>query len=393
MLESLQPAPPDPILGLNEAFRADNAPHKINLSVGVFRDEHGITPVLNCVKAAEQKLLASEATKSYLGIDGLPEFRDAALQMLGAAGGDAAAIQTPGGTGALRVVADFLATRFPGARIWISKPTWANHRNIFEQAGLGVDVYRYLDPNGVELDRAGMLEDLSGARSGDIVCLHACCHNPTGVDLTAEQWLELADVISARNLTPLIDCAYQGFGDGLQEDLSGIRAMFALQPKRDVLVCHSFSKSFSLYSERVGAIVVRAAESSGLAAAVSHLKATVRANYSNPPRHGAAIVATIWNDPELRSLWESELAAMRTRIRAMRTLLVERLKATGIERDFDFIQRQQGMFSFSGLNPMQVDRLRSEHSIYIVGSGRINVAGVTPANVERLAEAISAVLR
>jgi aspartate aminotransferase len=393
MLECVTTAPPDPILGLMEAFKKDPHPHKINLSVGVYQNEYGKTPILDAVKRAEQKLLAAETNKGYLGIDGLPQFAAEVQQLIFGQDVDSqllATVQTPGGTGALRVAADFLQRVFPAARIWCSQPTWVNHPNVFQAAGLAVETYPYLAADGFSLDCASMRQALETMPPGDIVCLHACCHNPTGVDPTARQWNELAAVIRERRLLPLVDFAYQGFGDGLDQDAVGVRSL--VQAGVEMLVCSSYSKNFGLYGERVGALSIRALDAGAAAAALSQVKAAIRANYSNPPLHGAAIVATVLSDPELRSQWVREVAGMRDRIQRMRHLFVETLKQKGVGKDFTFLTTQKGMFSFSGLTPMNVDELRHRYSIYIVGSGRINVAGMTEANMEPLCTAIAEVL-
>ncbi|MEX0824571.1 MAG: amino acid aminotransferase [Pirellulaceae bacterium] len=394
MFESVTTAPPDAILGLSEAFQKDTNPDKINLSVGVYQDSAGKTPVLRCVKEAERRLIEQEGTKSYLGIDGLPDYRRHVHELLF---GDAlpeqrtAVIQTPGGTGGLRVAADFLTGQFPESRVWISSPTWANHTAIFQAASVPVEMYRYLNTEKTGLDFEGMISDLSsGASPGDAVLLHACCHNPTGVDPSAEQWQQIADLLCEKQLLPFIDFAYQGFGDGLEQDAQGLRTLLSQCP--EALIASSFSKNFGLYSERVGAAVLVATEQTAAVAAQSQLKRVVRSNYSNPPRHGGAIVATVLDDPQLTSLWHEELDEMRSRIATMRVKFVEKMHRLQNQRDFSFLLDQKGMFSFSGLNPMQVDQLRSEHSVYIVGSGRINVAGITDANIERLCQAIVAVL-
>jgi aspartate/tyrosine/aromatic aminotransferase len=394
MFESLSPAPPDAILGIAEAFRGDSNPDKINLSVGVYQDASGRTPVLECVKQAEQRLIADEPTKSYLGIDGLPSYRQQVQELLF---GDAVApdrvavLQTPGGTAAVRLAADFIRLALPGATLWHSNPTWANHGAIFAAAGVPTETYAYLDADRTGLDFSAMQAALrDGPRAGDCVLLHACCHNPTGVDPTLEQWQEVAGLLRERALLPVIDFAYQGFGEGLHEDAAGLREVLSSCP--EVLVANSFSKNFGLYSERVGAMSLVARNAEIATTAQSQLKRLVRANYSNPPRHGGAIVAEILGDQTLRAEWLEELAAMRGRIAEMRRQFVEALHARSGRHDFSFLLRQRGMFSFSGLTPLQVDRLKSEHSVYIVGSGRINVAGITPANLERLSEAVVAVL-
>ncbi len=289
------------------------------------------------------------------------------------------------------MLADFLAAHLSGATVWVSNPTWENHTNIFASAGLATDSYRYLDGSKTRLDFQGMLDDLTTkTRPGDVVLLHACCHNPTGVDLSLEQWTQIADLVVERKLLPLVDFAYQGFGTGLEEDAAGLRTL--LGRCEELLVASSFSKNFGLYSERVGAAALVAGDASAAKAGLSQLKRSVRSNYSNPPRHGAAVVATVLGDAELTALWTQELTAMRERITAMRKQLVEALQAGGAKRDFAFLLDQSGMFSYTGLTPMQCDRLRSEQSIYIVGSGRINVAGVTSENLPRLSEGILSVL-
>ncbi|TWT39083.1 amino acid aminotransferase [Blastopirellula retiformator] len=396
MFQNVQTAPPDSILGLNEAFRNDPNSEKINLSVGVFKDANGVTPVLDCVKEAEARLVKDEKTKSYLPIDGRPKYcRLVRELMLGAdheiiAASRGVTVQTPGGTGALRVSADFLAKNLPGRRIWLSQPTWPNHPNIFAAAGIETVGYPYFDKatNGLAFDQ--MLETLEKAPAGDVVLLHGCCHNPSGIDPTLEQWKAIAELVQRRQLLPLVDFAYQGFGDGLCEDGAGLAAL--AQPGQELLVCSSFSKNFGLYNERVGALTAVGADATAATAVLSQLKNVIRSNYSNPPTHGGAVVETILSDAALRSQWEAELTAMRDRINGVRTLLVETMKKVGVDRDFSFIADQKGMFSFSGLNPVQVDQLRSEFAIYIVGSGRINVAGISESNVEKLCSAIKAVL-
>ncbi|MFV1964803.1 MAG: amino acid aminotransferase [Pirellulaceae bacterium] len=396
MFETLEMAPPDAILGLTEAFNKDPNPDKINLSVGVYKNADGKTPVLECVKEAERRLLAEETAKSYLAIHGLPEYGQSARELLfGAdheilASGRSVALQTPGGTGALRVAADFLKRAFPRSRVWCSTPTWVNHPKIFEAADRPVETYPYIDQAGTGLDFDSMLAGLQQIPEGDVVLLHACCHNPTGIDPTPEQWRRIADVVQQRQLLPLIDFAYQGFAVGLDEDAVGLREL--CRPGMEVLICSSFSKNFGLYCERIGALTIVARTQEAAKAALSHAKICVRVNYSNPPKHGGAVVATVLGDATLRAQWSRELAAMRDRINTMRTLFVETMKAKAPRHDFSFIARQRGMFSFSGLTPVQVDELRSKHSIYIVtAGGRINVAGMTEANIDRLCDAIASV--
>lgn len=396
MFEILSPAPPDAILGLNEAFRTDPNPAKVNLSVGVFKDEAGKTPILQSVKLAEQKLLSQESTKSYLPIDGPPEYGAAVRELLFGAGHEilasqrAVTAQTPGGTGALRVAADFLKKSFPQARVWLTRPTWENHQNIFQSAGLQVEFVPYYDPAQLGIDFDAFAAALKSIPAGDIVCLHACCHNPTGCDPTLDQWRAIGDVIQNNGLLPLVDFAYQGFGDGLREDAHGL--LEVARPGQELLVCSSFSKNFGLYNERVGALTLVAGGPEAAKAALSHIKVSIRTNYSNPPSHGGAIVTTVLNDPALRSQWEQELATMRQRIQRMRMLLVEKLKLRGVARDFSFLLKQRGMFSYTGLTPLQVDTLRKEFGVYIVSSGRINVAGLTEANIDAVVDALAKVL-
>lgn len=396
MFETLEMAPPDAILGLTEAFKKDDNPNKINLSVGVYQDANGQTPILSCVKEAERRLLDSEKNKSYLGIDGSPEFGERVRELLFCSQHEivtdhrAATLQTPGGTGALRVAADLLRRKFPTAGVWLSKPTWANHGAIFEAAGLQVQQYEYMDSAGTGFDCDAMLASLGEMPQGSAVCLHACCHNPTGIDPTPEQWSKIAEVVRDRGLLPLVDFAYQGFGDGLTEDAAGLLEL--CRANREMLICSSFSKNFGLYGERVGALTIVGDTSDAVTAALSHAKKCVRANYSNPPKHGASIVNEVLADQQLRAQWETEVAEMRGRINGMRELFVKTMRDKAPEHDFSFITRQRGMFSFSGLTPLQVDQLRNNHSIYIVGSGRINVAGITEANMERLCDAIASVL-
>ncbi|MEE2676132.1 MAG: amino acid aminotransferase [Planctomycetota bacterium] len=393
MFGSLEMAPPDAILGLNVAFRNDPNPNKINLGVGVYKDETGNTPVLECVKKAEQLILERETSKSYLGIDGLPEYGPLVRKVLFDDKVDllhAATLQTPGGTGALRVAGDFLKHKAGASRIWLSNPTWANHNGVFSSAGLVVNSYTYLDDTGLALDFQGLLDSISQIPAGDVICLHACCHNPSGVDPSPEQWEQIVEVVKDREILPLIDFAYQGFANGLREDASVLR-LFA-DKVDEFLVCSSFSKNFGLYCERIGALTIVAEDDSAVTAALSHAKKSVRTNYSNPPKHGGAVVATVLGCEELFSQWDGEVTAMRERINGLRKLFVDTMAAKNSPVDFSFIQQQRGMFSYSGLNPMQVDQLKNDHSIYVVGSGRINVAGLNRENVEQLCDAILQVL-
>lgn len=396
MFERLEAAPPDAILGLTEAFRNDPNPLKINLGVGVYKDANGETPILECVRQAERRLLDTEATKSYLPIDGHPDYDRLVQALLFEAdhevvvGERAATVQAPGGTGGLRVAADFIKQSLPSASIWCSQPTWPNHPKIFQAAGLDVKSYPYFDATTNTLDFEQMLSGLREIPTGDVVCLHASCHNPSGVDPDGDQWRQIVDVVRDRKLLPLLDFAYQGFGKGLREDAVGL--MEFCRPGGEFLVASSFSKNFGLYRERVGAVTAVTADRDSARVVLSRLKASVRANYSNPPFHGAGIVAIVLGDEELRCQWEQELAVMRDRINGMRRTFVDTMSAIGCERDFSFMVKQQGMFSFSGLTPEQVDSLREKHAIYAVRSGRINVGGITDDNVQQLCEAIASVL-
>lgn len=395
MFAHVEAAPPDPILGLTEAFRADERPGKINLGVGVYKDAEGRTPVLDVVKEAERRLVDDETTKSYLPIDGDPVYGRFVRELcFGAASplvddGRGVTVDAPGGTGALRAAGDLLARVRPGVTVWLSDPTWANHPQIFGAAGCGVGTYAYFDPATNALDFAAMTASLAAVPEGDAVLLHGCCHNPTGVDPTPAQWAELAALLSARGLLPVVDIAYQGLGRGLDEDAAGLRTLAEVCD--ELLVCSSFSKNFGLYNERVGALTIVAADAVTATTVLSQAKQLVRANWSNPPAHGAAVVTTVLGDDVLRGRWHDELAAMRERIASMRRLFVESLAARGVTRDLTYLTDQLGMFSFSGLDAAAVARLRDEFAVYIVGSGRINVAGMTPGNMGRLCDAVAAV--
>lgn len=396
MFERVSVAPADPILGLTDAFRADERPEKINLGVGVFQDEQGNTPILEAVKEAERRLINTETSKGYLAIQGSPEYARAVQELVLGKGnqwladGRVCTAQAPGGTGALRIGAEFLRRQLGIDTIWVSDPTWANHQNIFRDAGLTLRTYRYYDPETHGLDFAGMLADLENVGPNDAVLLHACCHNPSGVDPTIAQWDKIASVLHDHETLPFFDFAYQGFGAGLEDDAAGLRRVLDRVP--EALIANSFSKNFGLYNERVGALTVTSATADASAAVLSQLKGLIRAIYSNPPSHGAAIVYTILQDPDLTRRWQEELAGMRQRINSLRNDLVQGLKTEGVQRDFSFIAEQNGMFSFSGLTRDQVERLRDEFAIYIVGSGRINVAGIRSVNLKPLCRAIAAVL-
>ncbi|WP_240022787.1 amino acid aminotransferase [Serratia marcescens] len=396
MFEKITAAPADPILGLTDIFRADARPNKINLGIGVYKDETGKTPVLTSVKKAEQYLLENETTKNYLGIEGIPAFASCTQELLFGkespivADRRARTAQTPGGTGGLRVAADFIANQTSAKRIWISNPSWPNHKNVFSAVGLEVLEYAYYDAANHALDFDGLLSSLKQAQAGDVVLFHGCCHNPTGIDPTPEQWAQLAELSVANGWLPLFDFAYQGFANGLEEDAQGLR-IFAAKHK-ELIVASSYSKNFGLYNERVGACTILAADAETADRAFSQVKAAIRANYSNPPSHGAAVVATILGNDALRAMWEQELTDMRQRIHRMRQLFVNTLQEKGAQQDFSFIIQQNGMFSFSGLTKEQVLRLREEFGVYAVNSGRVNVAGMTPDNMAPLCEAIVAVL-
>ncbi|MAE65327.1 MAG: aromatic amino acid aminotransferase [Phycisphaeraceae bacterium] len=396
MFEKLEMAPPDPILGLTEAFRGDSNPKKINLGVGVYKDAAGNTPVLECVKQAEKALLASETTKNYLAPSGAAEYA-AIVQPLvfGASheivtGGRAVTAHTPGGTGALRLAGDYLKKMHPEVTLWMSDPTWPNHPGVFASAGVPTKTYSYFDADTNALRFDDVIAALEKVPAGDVVLLHGCCHNPTGMDPTVEQWRRIGEVLAARHIVPLVDFAYQGLGTGLEDDSAGLLAL--CDACRELAVCTSFSKNFGLYNERVGALTVVADSADHAKVVLSHLKTCARTNYSNPPSHGSSVVQGVLGSSELTALWKKELAVMCDRINSMRKLFVDTLAAKRVTRDFSFLTRQRGMFSFSGLNRDQVQKLRDDHSIYIVGSGRINVAGMTEDNMDTLCSAIATVM-
>ena len=394
--DHIEAAPADPILGLTEAYKNDPNPNKINLGVGVYQNEAGVTPVLSCVKQAEQQILETETSKSYLPITGLPEFGRLTRELVFGQGHEiiaakrAVTCHCPGGTGALRIGMDFIKQQNVSPTVWISDPTWANHYQIATAAGLNFERYPYYDRATHSLAFDRMLETLSQAKPGDVVLLHACCHNPTGIDPTLEQWEQIADFLKEKQLLPFMDFAYQGFGHGIEEDAQGVRIIASRCP--EMIIASSFSKNLGLYNERVGALTVVCADEAAAARVISQVKISVRTAISNPPAHGEKIVTTVLSDPQLRALWEEELTGMRERIRDMRVLLASKLKEAGAG-DFDFVMEQNGMFSFSGLNKDQVETLKKEHGIYIVGSGRICVAGINQRNVDALAKAIAAVVK
>lgn len=389
-------APADPILGLTDTFKADPRQDKVNLGVGIYKDEAGQTPVLASVKKAEALLLEQEKTKNYLGIEGVIAYNRVVQELLFGesselvASGRAVTAQAPGGTGALRIAAEFLLRNTPSRTVWVSNPTWANHQNIFETAGLTVREYGYYNANAHDIDFDAMMTDISAANAGDIILLHGCCHNPTGIDLTLAQWDLVAQLCADKKLVPLFDFAYQGFGVGIEEDAAGLRLVASKVP--ELLIANSFSKNFGLYNERIGAVTVVAENADAAERAFSQVKRTIRANYSNPPAHGALIVSTILGDASLKAQWIQEVTEMRERIAKMRKLFVDSLKAEGVTQDFSFISRQSGMFSFSGLNKAQVARLKDEFGVYIVGSGRISVAGMTKTNMPVICKAIAQVI-
>ncbi|MCL4183237.1 MAG: aspartate/tyrosine/aromatic aminotransferase [Burkholderiaceae bacterium] len=397
MFAAVEMAPRDPILGLTEAFNADTRSQKVNLGVGVYCDDDGRIPLLAAVRAAEQARIASAPARGYLPIEGFAAYNRAVQELLfGAdspllAAGRVATFEALGGTGGLRIGADFLRRLYPDAQVWISDPSWENHRALFEAAGFRVNVYPYYDPatHGVRFD--AMLAALNAMPAHSIVVLHACCHNPTGVDLLPEQWDAIVEAVRARDLAAFIDMAYQGFGEGIEADALALRKFTA--SGLDFFVSSSFSKSFSLYGERVGALSIVTADRDETARVTSQVKRVIRTNYSSPPSHGAAVVAAVLSTPALRQLWEQELAGMRERIRAMRDDLVRKLRENDVEQDFSFVARQRGMFSYSGLTPAQVERLREEFGIYAVSTGRICLAALNSRNIDYVAKAIAAVIR
>jgi len=396
LFAAVELAPRDPILGLNEQFNADPNPNKVNLGVGVYYDDKGKLPLLNCVAEAERQMQLAAKPHGYLPIDGIAAYDKAVQGLVFGAdhpallAGRVATVQAVGGTGGLKVGADFLKTLNPAAKVMISDPSWENHRALFNNAGFEVENYPYYDAERRGVKFKAMLEALQAAAPGTIVVLHACCHNPSGYDLTPEQWDQVIAVLKAGGLVPFLDMAYQGFGQGIKEDGAVVHQF--LDAELSFFVATSFSKSFSLYGERVGALSVVCANKDEAARVLSQLKIAIRTNYSNPPTHGAQIVATVLTTPELRAQWEQELAGMRLRIREMRAALVDTLKAAGVQQDMSFVTRQQGMFSYSGLNKEQMQRLRQEFGIYGVDSGRICVAALNRQNIEAVAQAMAKVM-
>ncbi|MEY3969516.1 MAG: hypothetical protein RL617_529 [Pseudomonadota bacterium] len=395
LFAQVERAPRDPILGLTESFNADTRADKVNLGVGVYYDDNGKLPLLGCIKEAEAKRVATAPARGYQPIEGAATYNQAVQGLLFGASSPILAdqkvitIEALGGTGALKVGADYLRRLVPNAKVAISDPSWENHRALFEMAGFDVVNYRYYDASTRGLDFEGMIKGIEALQAGTILVLHACCHNPTGVDLSDAQWAEVIGVIKSKGHVPFLDMAYQGFGDGIEADASALRAFVA--SGLSFLVSSSFSKSFSLYGERVGALSIVTQSADEASRVLSQVKRTIRTNYSNPPTHGGAIVAMVLSTPELRAIWEAELAQMRDRIKAMRQGLVNGLKTEGLKADFGFVTSQRGMFSYTGLSEKQVDRLRDEFGVYAVGTGRICIAALNTGNLGRVCKAIAAV--
>lgn len=396
LFASIEMAPRDPILGITEAFNADQNPEKTNLGVGVYYDDNGKVPLLACVQKAEALLMDKKAPRTYLPIEGLAAYDKAVQELVFGADSDiiaskrAITAQAVGGTGALKLGADFLKRFSPNSQVYISDPSWENHRALFESAGFVVNNYPYYDATTRGVNFTGMLDTLKSISAGSIVVLHACCHNPTGADLTDAQWAQVIEVVTSRGLIPFLDMAYQGFGDGIAED-GKVVGLFA-KAGGPLFVSNSFSKSFSLYGERVGALSIVGSSAEEASRLMSQLKRVIRTNYSNPPMHGGQVVATVLATPELRQLWEEELAGMRVRIKQMRQQMVDSLKAKAPAHDFGFVVQQRGMFSYSGLTKAQVERLKNEFSIYAVDTGRICVAALNSKNIGRVVDAIAKVL-
>ena len=397
LFDRVELAPKDPILGITEAYVADTNPKKVNLGVGVYNDDNGKLPLLACVKAAEEEMVKTPAARGYLPIDGLAAYDNVVRDLVFGADSEivkskrGVTVQGLGGTGGLRIGGDFLKRINPDAELWISDPSWENHRAVFESAGFVVKTHPYYDAAAKGVNFSAMLAALKGAKAGTVVVLHACCHNPTGYDISLSQWAQVIETVRANDLVPFLDLAYQGFADGIKEDGEVVR-LFAATPG-PLLVASSFSKSFSLYGERVGALSVVGKDTDEAARILSQLKRIVRTNYSNPPTHGGKIVATVLANPELRKLWEIELTEMRERIKAMRKLLVKSIHERVPGSDFSFIERQRGMFSYSGITKPQVERLRNEYSIYLIETGRICVAALNTKNIGYVADAIAKVIK
>jgi aromatic-amino-acid transaminase len=397
LFAGIEMAPRDPILGITETFAADTTPNKVNLGVGIYTDDIGKVPVLDCVRRAELKLAEHSMPRSYLPIDGLQAYDRAVQELLfgkdsnAVRDGRVVTVQTLGGTGGLKVGADFLHKFDPDAQVWISDPSWENHRALFEGAGFNVNNYPYYDSTTRNVNFNAMTDALGKLRGGSIVVLHACCHNPTGVDLSAAQWERVIEIINKRGLVPFLDIAYQGFAENLEADAAVVRGFAEICPV--VFVSNSFSKSLSLYGERVGALSLVADNLEEAKRALSQIKRVIRTNYSNPPTHGSQITAMVLTTPELRTSWEGELNQMRDRIKLMRRQIVEKVRALRPDIDLDFVIQQRGMFSYSGLTKPQVEKLRTEYAVYAVDSGRICVAALNSKNIDYAARAIAGVLR
>ena len=396
MWKNVEPAPADAILGLTEAFKKDPNPNKVNLGVGVYKDDQGNTPILSAIKDAERMLVEEQATKGYLPIPGDAEYGRSVQELLFGSNSSvldekrAATIHSPGGTGGLRVGADLIKKFKPNSNIWVSSPTWANHKGIFTASGFSINEYPYYNPQTKSVDFDAMIESLKKIPAEDVVLLHVCCHNPTGVDLSNDQWDEVIGVAEEKGWLPFLDFAYQGFGNSLEEDRSAVEKLS--KTGLDFLIASSFSKNLALYNERVGALTVVSPSSDESAVAMSHLKKIIRVNYSNPPAHGGLSAKIVLTNTELREKWLKELSVMRERIKDMRSSFVKGLRSRGVEQDFSYIVEQRGMFSFSGLSDSAVEFLKNDKSIYIVKGGRINVAGLTTANIDYVCDAVSEIL-
>lgn len=396
MFQSLQALPADPILGLMTAYRADSNPKKVDLGVGVYKDAAGNTPVMRAVKEAEEWLLKEQMTKTYVGPSGAADFNDVIAELvlgsplLDSLGKRRITVQAAGGCGGLRIAAEFIKKASPDATVWISDPTWANHVPLLGSSGLRIEQYPYYDYDSHSVDFDAMLACLKKITSKDLVLLHGCCHNPSGADLSREQWQQVKDVALENGFTVFIDLAYQGLGDGLEEDVYGVRLLAEALP--ELIIVSSCSKNFGVYRERTGALTLICDSDKAAAIAATQIAAVARAMYSMPPDHGAAVVARIMNHPALRSDWDAELTEMRNRINGLRGQLVKKLQAAGIQRDFSFIEREKGMFSFLGVTVEQVQKLINDYSIYLVNSSRINVASINDDNIGYLVESVGTVL-
>lgn len=396
MFENIEQAAPDPILGLTEVYNADPNPDKINLGVGIYQNEQGKTPVLPSVKRAEELILKQEASKSYLPIPGSPDYAKAVQTLLFGedselrAEGRLFTAHSPGGTGALRVAGEFLKTKTSADTVWLTVPTWPNHGPIFQAAGMKVETYAWYDAANQSFDIDAALGSIEQIPEGDVIVLHGCCHNPTGCDPTIEQWQQIAEAVNRRGLMPVMDFAYQGFATGIEEDAAGLRILGKGCP--ELIVCSSFSKNFGLYRERAGAVTFVAKDADTQGRLASQAKLVVRTNYSNPPSHGGAIVATIFSDEELLAQWQDDLRDMRERLNGMRSLLVSNMASLQSDRDFSFVEKQNGMFSMMGLSKEQVAEMGQKHSIHMVGSSRINLAGLSTTNIDRFCAALASVL-